>query len=121
MMKGVLWYSIPLLILCFVVVTIIRLLVPQDHSYGSIAVIVLAFLYPSFVKADVYKVIWFGMAYTAVLLFDSVFQVFNITSVKSSEALVFPILAGIAIMFVNLLGMSFEKLISKFRAVKNSE
>lgn len=113
-------YSLSLLAGCLMVVILMRFLIPHDHSYGSVAVMVLVFIYPLIVKTTLPMTLAFGALYTCTLLIDSLFQFRFVTGAKSSESIVLMVVAGAIVTVINIAGFLMRNYAEKLFYNKNT-
>tara|TARA_R110001599_G_scaffold79912_1_gene216290 strand:- start:407 stop:865 length:459 start_codon:yes stop_codon:yes gene_type:complete len=120
MIKGLTIYSAGLLFLCVLTVTVLRLVIPNDHSYASMALMVLVFAYPFFVKARILNALCFGVAYTFLLSIDSIMEIWWLGGPKSGESVVLLLVAGAILTALNILGIVISKLLNQFFTVNSN-
>lgn len=115
MIKHTFLYALGFVFVVLTVLIIFRMAFPLDHSLGSVAIMVTAFLYAIIFKTKTKEIIFSCLLYTLMLLLDSQNEIWIVTNVKASESIVFPIIAGFVISIPLLFGACIKHYVAKLR------
>lgn len=97
--------------LAIVVVLSFRWLFPNNHAYGSIALVVFAAAFTCVTKSNAVTILLCSVAYLAFMIFDSQFGIWLLTGPKSSESIIFPIVSTVIVTAFLFLGLGVKKLV----------
>lgn len=106
-------------LLSIVVVLLFRWLFPNNHAYGSIALVVFAAAFTSVTKSNATTILLCGVAYLAFMIFDSQFGIWLLTGPKASESIIFPIVSSAIVTAFLFLGLGVKKLVLHRAGSKN--
>lgn len=106
-------------LLSLIVVLSFRWLFPNNHAYGSIALVVFAAAFACVTKSNTVTILLCGVAYLAFMVFDSLFGIWLLTGPKASESIIFPIVSTVIVTAFLFLGLGVKKYVLHRAGSKN--
>lgn len=107
------------IVLAVAVVAFFRWVFPQNHAYGSIAQAAYAAIFGCVARLSALRIVFFGIVYSIFLIADSQLGVGLLTSVKTSESLVFPMIAGAILTAFMFVGFGLRAFVERHGASSN--